>query len=87
MLGNILEYLGYDVYSNYDAHIKIKRDRAALRDEVDTLRRYLSFLCTTHEQERVEARQDLDRSKAHNKALEARIIVLETQTYRQKWQR
>ncbi|GJV85206.1 hypothetical protein Tco_1525104 [Tanacetum coccineum] len=64
-----------------------RRDRAALRDEVDTLRRYLSSLCTTHEQERVEARQALDRSEAHNKALEARIVVLETQAYHYEWQR
>ncbi|GKF83385.1 hypothetical protein Tco_0245041, partial [Tanacetum coccineum] len=51
---------------------------ATLRDEMGTLRRYLSSVCTTHEQERVEAHQALDRSKAHNKALEARIAVLET---------
>ncbi|GKA12579.1 putative reverse transcriptase domain-containing protein [Tanacetum coccineum] len=50
--------------------------RTALRDEVDTLRRYLSSLCTTHEQERVKARQALDRSKAYNKALETRIIKM-----------
>ncbi|GJS63494.1 hypothetical protein Tco_0678058 [Tanacetum coccineum] len=56
-----------------DAH----DDRAALRDEVDTLRRYLSSLCTTHEKERVEARQALDRSEAHIKALEAWIAALE----------
>ncbi|GKA37280.1 hypothetical protein Tco_0723845 [Tanacetum coccineum] len=37
--------------------------------------------------ERVEARQALDRSEAHNKALEARIIVLETWAYRHEWQR
>ncbi|GKA74280.1 hypothetical protein Tco_0780582 [Tanacetum coccineum] len=66
-----------------DAH----DDRAALRDEVDTLRRYLSSLCTTHEQERVEARQVLDRSKAHIRALEARIAVLQTRAYRYEWQR
>nr|GEV04671.1 hypothetical protein [Tanacetum cinerariifolium] len=57
-------------------------DRTPLHDEVDTLRRYLSFLCTTHEQERVEAHQALDRSEAHNRALEARIAVLETYVYR-----
>ncbi|GJT43738.1 putative reverse transcriptase domain-containing protein [Tanacetum coccineum] len=51
------------------------RDRFVLRDEVNTLRRYLSSLCITHEQERFEARQDLDRSEAHNKALEARIAI------------
>ncbi|GJR26266.1 reverse transcriptase domain-containing protein [Tanacetum coccineum] len=68
-------------------HQDAQDDRAALRDEVDTLRRYLSSLCTTHKKERVEARQALDRSKAHIRALEARIVVLETQAYRHKWQR
>ncbi|GJX53481.1 hypothetical protein Tco_0281850 [Tanacetum coccineum] len=48
-----------------------QRDRAALRDEVYTLRRYLSSLCTTHKQERVEARQALDRFEAYNRALKA----------------
>ncbi|GKD07740.1 hypothetical protein Tco_1187425 [Tanacetum coccineum] len=62
--------------------VNLRRDRVALRDEVDTLRRYLSSLCTTHEQKRVEACQVLDRSEAHNRALEARIAVLETQAYR-----
>ncbi|GKB47055.1 hypothetical protein Tco_0897808 [Tanacetum coccineum] len=50
--------------------VNLRGDRAALRDEVDTLRRYLSSLCTTLEQERVEARQALDWSEAHNMALE-----------------
>ncbi|GJV90102.1 hypothetical protein Tco_1534040 [Tanacetum coccineum] len=67
-------------------HQDAQDDRAALRDEVDTLRRYLSSLCTTHEQERVEARQALDRPEAHIRALEARIAVLETQAYRYEWQ-
>ncbi|GJT15922.1 hypothetical protein Tco_0874628 [Tanacetum coccineum] len=67
--------------------VNLRRDRAALRDEVDTLRRYLSSLCTTHEQEIVEARQALDRSESYNRALEARIAVLETQAYRHEWQR
>ncbi|GJU30518.1 putative reverse transcriptase domain-containing protein [Tanacetum coccineum] len=61
--------------------VNLRRDHAALRDEVDALRMYLSSLCTTHEQERVKARQALDRSEAHNKALEAWIVVLETQVY------
>ncbi|GJR52592.1 hypothetical protein Tco_1403113 [Tanacetum coccineum] len=60
-------------------HQDVKDDRAALCDEVDTLRRYLSSLCTTHEQERVEACQALDRSEAHIRALEARIAVLEVE--------
>ncbi|GKE65622.1 hypothetical protein Tco_1519783, partial [Tanacetum coccineum] len=63
------------------------RDRVSLCNEVDTLRRYLSSLCTTHEQERVEARQALARSEAYNRALEAHIAVLETQTHRHEWQR
>ncbi|GKE83208.1 hypothetical protein Tco_1553208, partial [Tanacetum coccineum] len=63
----------------YTRHQDAQGDHAALRDEVDTLRRYLSFMYTTHEQERVEAHQALDRSKAHNRALKARIAVLETQ--------
>ncbi|GJV28651.1 putative reverse transcriptase domain-containing protein [Tanacetum coccineum] len=67
--------------------VNLRRDHAALCDEVDTLRRYLSSLCTTHEQERVEARQALDRSEANNRSLEARIIVLETQAYHYEWQR
>ncbi|GKC85923.1 hypothetical protein Tco_1141640, partial [Tanacetum coccineum] len=54
----------------YTRHQDAQRDRAALRDEVNTLRRYLSSMCTTHEKERVEARQALARSKAHNRALE-----------------
>nr|GEW96857.1 reverse transcriptase domain-containing protein [Tanacetum cinerariifolium] len=63
------------------------QDAQGDRDDVDTLRRYLSSLCTTHEQERVKACQALDRSEAHNKALEARIAVLKTQAYRHEWQR
>ncbi|GJV25615.1 hypothetical protein Tco_1378310, partial [Tanacetum coccineum] len=37
--------------------------------------------------ERVEARQDFDRSEVHNRALEAQIAVLETHAYRHEWQR
>ncbi|GKA46483.1 hypothetical protein Tco_0739366 [Tanacetum coccineum] len=71
----------------YTRHQDAQRGHAVICDEVDTLRRYLSSMCTTHEQERVEARQALDRSEAHNRALEARIIVLETQAYSHEWQR
>ncbi|GJW76313.1 hypothetical protein Tco_0137995 [Tanacetum coccineum] len=66
--------------------VNLRRDHAALRGEVDTLRRYLSSLCTTHEQERVEARQALARSEAHNRVLEARITLLETQAHCHEWQ-
>ncbi|GJU72274.1 hypothetical protein Tco_1263679 [Tanacetum coccineum] len=71
----------------YTQHQDTQDDCVALSNEVGTLRRYLSSLCTTHEQERVEARQALDRSEAHNRTLEARIVVLETRAYRHEWQR
>ncbi|GJZ45495.1 putative reverse transcriptase domain-containing protein [Tanacetum coccineum] len=58
-----------------------QRDHGALCGEVDTLRRSLSSLYTTNEQERVEARQALARSKAHNRALEARIAVFGRLSY------
>ncbi|GJV62054.1 hypothetical protein Tco_1468154 [Tanacetum coccineum] len=45
----------------YTRHQDAQRYRVAILDEVGTLRRYLSSLCTTHEQERVKARQALDR--------------------------
>nr|GEV46516.1 putative reverse transcriptase domain-containing protein [Tanacetum cinerariifolium] len=46
-------------------------DRAALHDDVDTLRRYLSSLSTTHKQENVEAHQALARAIMHIQALVA----------------
>ncbi|GKE35959.1 hypothetical protein Tco_1455281 [Tanacetum coccineum] len=58
-------------------HQDAQYDHVALCNEVDTLRRYLSSLCTTHKQERVEARQTLDRFEAYIRALEARIAALE----------
>ncbi|GKE92408.1 hypothetical protein Tco_1573503 [Tanacetum coccineum] len=48
----------------YTRHQDAQGDRVALRDEVDTLRMYLSSLCTTHEQERVKAHAD-DRATGH----------------------
>ncbi|GJV17769.1 hypothetical protein Tco_1363092 [Tanacetum coccineum] len=71
---------------SYTRQQDAQRDHAALRGEVDTLRRYLSSLCTTHEQERVKACHALARFKAHNRALEARIAVLETYAHRHKRQ-
>ncbi|GJX89280.1 hypothetical protein Tco_0341294 [Tanacetum coccineum] len=60
--------------------------RVSYQAQVDTLRRHLSSLYTTHEQERVEARQALARSEAYNKALEACITLLETQAHCHEWQ-
>nr|GEY37508.1 hypothetical protein [Tanacetum cinerariifolium] len=64
-----------------------ERDRAALRGGVNTLRRYLSSLCTTHEQERVKASHALARFESHHRTLEAWIAVLETQVHHHEWQR
>ncbi|GJW40423.1 putative reverse transcriptase domain-containing protein [Tanacetum coccineum] len=58
----------------YTQHQDAQRDHAALHDEVDTLRRYLSSFCTTHEQERDtddHATKDIMRIQA----LEARARV------------
>ncbi|GJX12698.1 hypothetical protein Tco_0204456 [Tanacetum coccineum] len=67
--------------------VNLRRNHAALRGEVDTLRRYLSSLCTNHKQERVEAHQALARFEAHKRALEAQITVLKIQAHCHKWQR
>ncbi|GJW10180.1 hypothetical protein Tco_1576007 [Tanacetum coccineum] len=60
-----------------------RRDRAALRAEIEILR----IERLAYEQESIETRQDLARSEAYSKALEVRIRVLETQAYRHEWQR
>ncbi|GKB84069.1 hypothetical protein Tco_0956341, partial [Tanacetum coccineum] len=60
----------------YTRHQDAQKDRAALHEEVNTLRRYLSSLCTTHKQERVEALQALDMFEAHNRVLEAQITKM-----------
>ncbi|GKF23919.1 hypothetical protein Tco_0076241 [Tanacetum coccineum] len=58
-------------------------DRAAMRAEIDVLRRER----LTYEQESMETRQALARSEAHCRALEARVTVLETDARRHEWQR
>ncbi|GKF20014.1 hypothetical protein Tco_0068652 [Tanacetum coccineum] len=60
-----------------------QEDRAAVRAEIEILRRER----LAYEQESIETRQALARSEAYNRALEARIRVLETQAYRHEWQR
>ncbi|GKA94227.1 hypothetical protein Tco_0816213 [Tanacetum coccineum] len=57
-------------------HQDVKDDRAALCDKVDTLRRHLSSLCTTLEQERVQARQALARSEV--RALWTTVLAHQT---------
>ncbi|GJZ17323.1 hypothetical protein Tco_0553446 [Tanacetum coccineum] len=77
----------YSFVDTVDANIRASERRTMAAIEmvnlrVDTLRRYLSSICTTHEQERVKAHQALARSEAHNRAFEvlearARIDTLE----------
>ncbi|GJS36585.1 hypothetical protein Tco_0534967 [Tanacetum coccineum] len=60
-----------------------RKDRAAVRAEIEVLRRER----LAYEQESMETRQALARSEAHCRALEARVIVLETEVHRHEWQR
>ncbi|GJS77729.1 reverse transcriptase domain-containing protein [Tanacetum coccineum] len=60
----------------YSRHQEAQEDRATMRAEIEILRRER----LDYEQESIETRQGLARSEAYNRALEARIKVLETQT-------
>ncbi|GJV33351.1 hypothetical protein Tco_1393751 [Tanacetum coccineum] len=64
-------------------HHDAQKDRAAVRAEIEVLRRER----LAYEQEGMETRQALARSEAHCRALEARVIVLETEARRHEWQR
>ncbi|GJV58625.1 hypothetical protein Tco_1464725 [Tanacetum coccineum] len=64
-------------------HHDAQKDRAAVRAEIEVLRRER----LAYEQESIETCQDLARSEAHCRALEARVIVLETEVHRHEWQR
>ncbi|GKD44016.1 hypothetical protein Tco_1268661 [Tanacetum coccineum] len=67
----------------YTRHHDAQKDRAAVRAEIEVLRRER----LAYEQESMETRQALARSKAHCRALEAQVIVLETEVHRHEWQR
>ncbi|GJV66897.1 putative reverse transcriptase domain-containing protein [Tanacetum coccineum] len=67
----------------YSRHHDAQKDRAAVRAEIEVLRRER----LAYEQESMENRQALARSEAYSRALEARITVLETQAHRHEWQR
>ncbi|GJV41051.1 putative reverse transcriptase domain-containing protein [Tanacetum coccineum] len=67
----------------YSRHHDAQKDRAAVRAEIEVLRRER----LAYEQESMENRQALARSEAYSRALEARITVLETQARRHEWQR
>ncbi|GJV12053.1 putative reverse transcriptase domain-containing protein [Tanacetum coccineum] len=67
----------------YTRHHNAQKDRAAVRAEIEVLRRER----LAYEQESMETRQALARSEAHCRALEARVTVLETEVRRHEWQR
>ncbi|GKD71722.1 hypothetical protein Tco_1325812, partial [Tanacetum coccineum] len=62
--------------------VNLREDRAAVRADIRVLRRER----LAYEQESSETCQALARYEAHNRALEARIAVLETQAHRHMWQ-
>ncbi|GJZ22752.1 hypothetical protein Tco_0559791 [Tanacetum coccineum] len=64
-------------------HHDAQEDRAAVRAEIEILRRER----LAYEQESLETRQALARSEAHCRTLEARVAVLETEVHRHEWQR
>ncbi|GJY95065.1 hypothetical protein Tco_0511426 [Tanacetum coccineum] len=67
----------------HSRHHDAQTDRAAVRAEIEVLRRER----LAYEQESIQTRQDLARSEAHCRALEARVTVLETEVHRHEWQR
>ncbi|GJR72312.1 hypothetical protein Tco_0084677 [Tanacetum coccineum] len=67
----------------HSRHHDAQKDRAAVRAEIEVLRRER----LAYEQESMETRQALARSEAHCRALEARVTVLETEVRRHEWQR
>ncbi|GJR99980.1 hypothetical protein Tco_0316489 [Tanacetum coccineum] len=64
-------------------HHDAQKDRAAVRAEIEVLRRER----LAYEQESIQSRQDLARSEAYSRTLEARITLLETEARRHEWQR
>nr|GEW64420.1 hypothetical protein [Tanacetum cinerariifolium] len=67
----------------YSRHHDAQKDRAAVRAEIEVLRRER----LAYEQESIQTREALAKSEAYSRALEARVAVLETQARRYEWQR
>ncbi|GKF25162.1 hypothetical protein Tco_0081056 [Tanacetum coccineum] len=67
----------------YSRHHDAQKDRAAVRAEIEVLRRER----LAYEQESMETRQALARSEAYSRAFEARVTVLETQAHHHEWKR
>ncbi|GKG63292.1 hypothetical protein Tco_0640787, partial [Tanacetum coccineum] len=61
-------------------HHDAQKDRIAVRAEIMVLRRER----LAYEQKSIQTRQDLARSEAYNRALKARVTVLETQARRRE---
>ncbi|GJY29827.1 hypothetical protein Tco_0405594 [Tanacetum coccineum] len=66
----------------YSRHHDAQKDRAAVRAEIEVLRRDR----LAYEQESMETYQALARSEAYCMLLEARVTVLETEVHRHEWQ-
>nr|GEY87616.1 hypothetical protein [Tanacetum cinerariifolium] len=67
----------------YSRHHEAQNDHAATRDEIKVLRRER----LAYEQESIQTREALARSKAYSRTLEARVTLLETQARCHEWQR
>nr|GEY88945.1 hypothetical protein [Tanacetum cinerariifolium] len=67
----------------YSQHHDAQEDRAAVRAENEVLRRER----LVYEQQSIQIREALVRSKAYSRTLETRVAVLETQARRHEWQR
>nr|GEU96400.1 hypothetical protein [Tanacetum cinerariifolium] len=64
------------------AHGDAQKDRVAMRDKIEVLRSER----LAYEQEGIQTREALARSEAHCRALETRVVVLETHARRLEWQ-
>nr|GFC39836.1 hypothetical protein [Tanacetum cinerariifolium] len=64
-------------------HHDAQKDRATIRAKIEVLRSER----LAYEQEGIQTREAMARSKAYRRALEARVAVLETHTRRLEWQR
>ncbi|GKF68507.1 hypothetical protein Tco_0198186, partial [Tanacetum coccineum] len=67
----------------YLRHHDTQKDRAAVRAEIEVLRRER----LAYEQESIQTREALARSEAYNRALEVCVALLETEVRRHEWQR
>nr|GFA48027.1 hypothetical protein [Tanacetum cinerariifolium] len=67
----------------YSRHQDAQEDRAAVRAEIEVLRRKR----LAYEEESIQIRKALTKFEAYSRTLEARVAVLETQAHHHEWQR